>query len=187
MCESPKRSGSDPELEERKKWELDVRTAYQVAANLYMQENTVTWARFNTMVAANAIITAGIGIGAPVANKLPLFVMILPMAGFFLCLTWLMIMRCGFAYHDVWRDSAYSLEMQFSPRVQTLHYAHQLRSNETVQIKIKDPNWASKPHNTPKPRMQARTYAECVIYIFLLIYFFALIQNIILVAQNQPT
>jgi hypothetical protein len=173
------------ELEEEKKWELDVRTAYQVAANLYMQENTVTWARFNTIVATNTIIMAAIGIVAQHSHELFLFALILPIAGCLLCLVWLNIMKRGFAYHNVWRDSAYALEKQFSPRVQTLHYADQLRRNGTIRIKISEND--PRDHHTPKPNILARDYAEFVIYLFFFIYLVAFVQICILLFKDQST
>src|SRR5687767_14711828 len=107
--------------------QLDARTAYQVAASLYMQENTVTWARFNTMVTVNGIITAAAGITSGGVHQLYLPV-ILAIAGLLLCVLWWNMMTRGFLYHDVWRDAAYSLERHFFTKpIQTLCYGDQLR------------------------------------------------------------
>ncbi len=64
--------------------DADLRTAYQTAATLYMQENTVTWARFNIMLFANSIIIAAAGLTA--ANRLYVTALVLPVAGCLVCL-----------------------------------------------------------------------------------------------------
>ncbi len=40
----------------------DLRIGYQVAANLYMQENTVNWSRFNIMLTANTLLVSAVGL-----------------------------------------------------------------------------------------------------------------------------
>src|SRR3954451_5483574 len=107
----------------------DKRTAYQVAANLYMQENTVTWSRFNIMLAANAIILAATGTAASGSHRLLLLALAMPIAGLFLSLIWWNMMTRGFDYHDIWRNATYALERQLcaSQDVRTLHYAEQFK------------------------------------------------------------
>lgn len=110
----------------------DKRTAYQVAANLYMQENTVTWSRFNIMLAANALIVNAT-VGAASSSNRPL-AFALPTVGLLLSLTWWNMMTRGFDYHDIWRNATYALERQLCARevVRTLHYAEEFKwTNET--------------------------------------------------------
>jgi hypothetical protein len=170
----------EAEADDRKKWELDVRVAYPVAANLYMQENAVTWARFNTMVAVNALIVTAVGIVAREASNLGLLAIILPFSGFLLCLIWHRMMMRGFTYHDVWRDSAYAIERKFSARVQTLHFADELRSNGATTIEVSNDDL--RTHSTNGCSTRARTYAELVIYIFGSIYVLSVIQISMLMA-----
>src|SRR5205085_11584433 len=74
---------------------LDARSAYAVAASLYMQENTVTWSRFNVMLTANAIILAAIGVAAGGGHQLPLLALVLPIVGWKLCGIWPGMTRRG--------------------------------------------------------------------------------------------
>ena len=109
--------------------QLNMRIGYQVAANLYMQENQVTWARFNVMLAANSIILAATGVAAGGANRLLALALILPIVGLSLCGIWRRMMKRGFDYHDVWRDAALRLERRYlSQHVITLEAGERLRS-----------------------------------------------------------
>jgi hypothetical protein len=167
--------------------QLDARTAYQVAASLYMQENTVTWSRFNIMLTANSIILAATGVAAGGSHQLPLLAFLLPIAGCILCYTWWEMMKRGFVYHDIWRDAAYALEQQFFAEapvsklvpIQTLYYGEQYRSDGKTKISIGDevrdyPR--SKETSPPKGKVRARTYAERVIILFVCLYVAAIVQ-----------
>ncbi len=143
---------------------LDARTAYQVACTLYMQENTVTWNRFNAMVAANSFIVAASGFATTAAagGSTPLkpLAVALPLAGCVLCVTWLLIMLRGFAYHDLWRDSALRLEQIFFPRANALRNAAELREkSKPGRPEAADPKEKSKTDHYKAPRGQARYYA----------------------------
>src|SRR5689334_21379097 len=123
---------------EAEQLKLDARTAYQVAANLYMQENTVTWSRFNIMIAANGAIVAATGVAASASTPLLLLTFYLPLGGLILCYIWWNMTKRGFAYHGVSRDAAYELErVHFRSAACTLWYADQLRHGGNVTITIK--------------------------------------------------
>jgi hypothetical protein len=82
--------------------------AYQVAADLYMNENSLVWSRFNIMVAVNALIVAGAQVVAQAAEKhnLILLAFSLPLLGMIFCGIWWKMMARGFDYHDHWREWA---------------------------------------------------------------------------------
>jgi hypothetical protein len=134
----------------------NARTAYQVAASLYMQENAITWSRFNIMVAASSIIITATGVAANNEANLYWLARVLPIAGLVLCLIWWMMMMRGFAYHNIWRDSASKIEEGFSDAsIDTLRRANELRSRTS-------------------PR--AVHYATWVIILFCALYLVALVQ-----------
>jgi hypothetical protein len=168
--------------------QLDARTAYQVAANLYMQENTVTWARFNTMVMVNGIVAAAASITSGGTYQL-YFPIIFAFAGLILCFLWWNMMTRGFLYHDVWRDAAYSLERQFfSEHIQTLHYGDQLRPK---QIDSKSTSVNIQIRNEAEPRKhkiptygRARIYARGVIILFGVIYGLTIINFAVLAIDD---
>lgn len=143
---------AEKRLEEAKR--SDKRTAYQVAANLYMQENTVTWSRFNIMLAANAIIVAATGAAASGSNQLLLLALALPIIGLFLSLIWWNMMTRGFDYHDIWRNATYALERQLcaSEDVRTLHYAEEFKWTDKTDVPFDKPNTALvKPKRKVSP------------------------------------
>ena len=67
--------------------EEDTRTAYEVAAGLYMAENQLTWDRFNVMLVANSIVLAGAGVAGDEGNLFRPLVGWLPVIGILLCIT----------------------------------------------------------------------------------------------------
>jgi hypothetical protein len=90
--------------------EEDTRTAYEVAAGLYMAENQLTWDRFNVMLVANSVVLAGAGVAGDEDNLFRPAVVSLPIIGILLCIMWVLMMDRGFRYHDHWRDSAELIE-----------------------------------------------------------------------------
>ena len=64
----------------------DGRTAYQTAASLYMQENTVNWSRSNIMVTAHSILVGSAGFVA--SNSLYVIGLLLPVVGGAVCFLW---------------------------------------------------------------------------------------------------
>jgi hypothetical protein len=131
----------------------DLRTSYQVAASLYMQENTLTWARFNAMLAANGILLTATTFALRERFPALLLALLLPGVGVTLCQTWREMMDRGFTYSDTWRESALQLERLLSPRVKTLAHGEQLRALQgSTRYK------------------RARQYAERVITTFLVVY-----------------
>jgi hypothetical protein len=166
--------------------QLDARTAYQVAANLYMQENAITWSRFNIMLTANSIIIAATGVAAGGAHPLYLLAATLPVAGCVLCFIWWKIMARGFVYHNMWRDSAYSIERSFfsdglNP-INTLHFADQLRSEGRVEVPV--PGKGARPHDVPT-RDRAMRFANWVIWMFAALYILAFVQVMVLLRQSS--
>jgi hypothetical protein len=89
----------------------NLRQAYQVAASLYMQENTITWARFNTMLTANSFIVSAFSIGARQSSELAQVAHFFPFFGLFICVVWLAMMERGFMYHNIWREEARKVEV----------------------------------------------------------------------------
>jgi hypothetical protein len=143
--------------ESDKRRQDDARTAYQVAASLYMQENAVTWARFSIMVVASSIIVAATGTAARPGNQLYLLAIFLPIAGLILCVIWCMMTKRGFDYHDHWREYARDLEKNFC--------------SETIQTLQK----ADQKFRPSAPGLRARYYAYGVIFLFGVLYSLAIL------------
>jgi hypothetical protein len=142
----------------------DLRTGYQVAASLYMQENTLTWARFNAMLTANGILLTAITFALRERFPALLLAVVLPWVGGALCVTWYRMMDRGFDYSDTWRDSALHLEREhFRPHIETLENGELLR----------------QAHG-PKAPIRARKMAKYVIFTFSGIYFM-----VVLIAVGQ--
>ena len=112
----------------------NIRTGYQVAASLYMQENALTWARFNAMLTANGILITATTFAFREGLPALLLALILPVVGLFLSVTWKRMMSRGFEYTDTWRASTLALERHyFAERVETLQRAEVLRSSTPGQ------------------------------------------------------
>ena len=94
--------------------EEDTRTAYEVAAGMYMAENQLTWDRFNVMLVANSVVLAGAGVAGDEDNLFRPAVVSLPIIGILLCIMWILMMDRGFRYHDHWRNSAKLIEDDLS-------------------------------------------------------------------------
>lgn len=164
---------------------LDARVAYQVAANLYMQENSVTWARFNAMVATNSIVVAAIGVTANNPHGVHLLPLLLPPFGFVLCCIWLAIMYRGFAYLDVWRDSAYRIERSYLKSVtQALHSGEELSRFGQVAVEVESRGRAPLRQAPPG---RARGYASAIIVLFMLLYAAAFAQALAMAPDNLWT
>jgi hypothetical protein len=175
--------------DEEKEKNQNARTAYQAAANLYMQENSVTWARFNALVATNGIIVTSIGItirdiGGDNAGKPFLLALFLPLFGLLLCFIWSVIMRRGFAYLDVWRDAAYQIERRFlREQTEALLKGDELSGSRAATVAV-----AGRLYNPTHraPRGKARTYAMLVVAAFALLYLVAIVQVVALIAPDAP-
>jgi hypothetical protein len=148
-------------------------TAYQVAANLYMQENAVTWSRFSIMVVASSIIVAATGDAASPDNQLYLLAMFLPIAGLILCGIWWYMTKRGFDYHDSWRKDAQKLEEKFFSEI-----------TQTGPASRSASSWPRPLENAEKIRSPggptARDYANWLIYLFVALYALALVQVVII-------
>src|SRR4051812_32678421 len=121
-----------------------------------MQEVAITWSRFNIMVAANSVIITGTGVAASHQTDLYWLARALPIAGFLLCIMWIMMMIRAFMYHELWRTSTCEIEKEFSESsIRTLEKAILLRS---------------------KAKLKAVHYAIFVIIIFLILYLVAIIE-----------
>jgi hypothetical protein len=132
----------------------DVRTAYQVAASLYMEENSLTWNRFNAMLTANGVLLAAISFALPEPLPALLLALVLPCVGVALCITWRKMMDRGFLYSDTWRGRALHLERTyFRPEIDILEQGESLR----------DPPGESAP-------TRARQFARYVIQSFYVVY-----------------
>lgn len=176
-----KRPGEGPWPPTDKEVRLDGRLGYQAATGIYMQENSVTWARFNSLVTANSIIVSATGVATGSGSKLHPLAIILPVAGLVLCWIWWHIMKRGFAYTGTWRDSAYRLERVFLARdeysgyhVETVHQADRLRSRDKALRKAQI--WIpgeDKPREHLAPDGFASSYAQRVIVLFGVVHAFA--------------
>jgi hypothetical protein len=157
----------------------DARMAYEVAAQLYMQENAVTWARFSVMLAAHALVLAATGIAMQNIDesRLILLARALPIGGLLLCVLWWGMMTRGFAYHDVWRDAAYAIERHsFGGRVSTLRYGEELKRCGWTAIPVRDRIGQRRHESGIVRRFTARRYAQLVILVFFGLYLVAALQ-----------
>jgi hypothetical protein len=155
-------ANADPNKEKEHAEQNNVGIAYQVAADLYMQENDITWSRFSIMVVANSIILAAIATAASPDDLLFILALLLPLAGFALCAVWWMMTNRGFKYHDSFRSDALHLEKKIFP--------------ERYLIGDRDCRPLHNAHRIGSSGPRARNFAHWVICVFFVLYAFALAQ-----------
>ena len=86
---------------------------YQQAIALVGIVSQEIYSRFNSMLTANSIIIAIIGL-AITTNKLPpTLVIILPSAGLVFCILWFLLIRHGYYYQRSFRNEAEKLEREY--------------------------------------------------------------------------
>ena len=118
----------------------NARVGYQVAADLQTSEQETLWSKFNTLVLANSIILASIGLcmtASRTSRDLILFSIMLSFVGMVLCFLWFSIMKRGFEYHNYWLFSARELEEQYlSHPVQTFSRGEKFADGKEIKIGI---------------------------------------------------
>ncbi len=88
------------------------------------------------------------------------------------------MMERGFAYHDLWRDSAYALERKLpGEAIRSLRYADLQRRDRSASVEVE--NEPDRTHKASSSR--ARTYAGWAILILAALYVFAFAQVVLLV------
>jgi len=89
------------------------RLGYQTAMQLVGLESQQIYSRFNAMLTANSIIIAIIGWtlkSNDITSCLPLF---LAIGGLILCAIWIIFIRHGVYWQDIWRKEAEKLENRY--------------------------------------------------------------------------
>jgi hypothetical protein len=104
----------DKEVKPSASMEIEnIRLGYQTAIGLWTYQGGLNWDRFNGMLAANSIILSVIGIVLSGTSPLPVFTLVLPLIGLFLCAIWVCFAARGFAYHKYWSSQARDLEEKY--------------------------------------------------------------------------
>jgi hypothetical protein len=153
--------GSCPERME------NARTGYETAVNYSILNQNIIWSIFNTMLVANSIVVAGIGLIHEIPNYHGFFHIFLPGIGIGLCLIWFVIFRRHFKLSLYFLFSARELEEQYlnDPLV-TFHRGEAFSGGAKVSFIGKE-----KPLGMNFIEKMKGNYSLCVIIgIFMLFY-----------------
>ena len=144
----------------------NARVGYQAAAELWGLLAQETWDRFNVMVFSNSIVIGILGLA--IANRLPLkdFVLLLSVAGLFLCAFWTLIMRRGFEYAKYLVWSASELEEHYlGDAVRTLSRGRDFADGKWIQLEI-----GGKVERLIMSRWTRKLKAEILSYMIVLVF-----------------
>ena len=156
----------------------NARVGYQVATALETYEGHMVWFRYSAMLVANSIVMAVIGYVISSEQRLTLLLIGMPIAGLILCRIWLIINARGFDYFFYWLFSARELEENYlRDPVQTFSRGGRFAEGEVVHFNI---NGQDKTHQvSPLGKIRIKKVGCYVIYIFMAMYFLALISSIL--------
>jgi hypothetical protein len=107
-----------------------INNAYQTSIKMWKLASTQIYSRFSSMLTANSIILAIIGLTIPDRLNIPSwFVWILIMAGVFLCIVWLFFISQGVKAENYYREKVEFFETQAIP------------NGEEIVIRVNNPKY----------------------------------------------
>jgi len=126
----------------------EYKIAYEQAIQLKMYEGNLVWSRSQTMLVANTILLAAIGIFLDSAEPNVYVLIPLSVIGFLLSLIWMTTTIRGFAFNKFWSFSARNQEEQMSG-VKIFTDGAKFRNNKEVEFGFKDENDLPKRYKRP--------------------------------------
>jgi hypothetical protein len=110
---------------------------YQVATTLWAYGGQLVWSKFNAMLVANSIVLATIGLAISSQHALPIFTIVMPIAGLIFCTIWFLVTKRGFDNYIYWIFSARELEEQhLNDVVKTVSRGGNFADGEEIQLTI---------------------------------------------------
>ncbi|MBP6913382.1 MAG: hypothetical protein KBC00_02105 [Candidatus Levybacteria bacterium] len=122
--------------------------AYEQAIQLKIYEGNLVWSRSQTMLVANTILLAAIGIF--LGSDRPNVYVLIPLSviGFLLSIIWMETTIRGFAFNKFWSLSARNQEEKMSG-VKVLTQGANFRNNKEVEFDFRDENNLLKRYKRP--------------------------------------
>jgi hypothetical protein len=152
---------------------------YQMAIHLWTYQGEQWWARFNIMLVANSIIIASIGLAITSQHQPTAFTLLLPIVGLFLCAIWFILVRREVGYSDYYIMSARELEEKYlSDSVKTVSRGGLFAEGNPVTIEIGGKRKELRMGRLARV-LRAKTAANWVIVIMTVLYFAALLQEML--------
>jgi hypothetical protein len=165
----------DKDLQSRKENAI---VGYQVAIDLWKNQENQGWSRFNLMLVVNGIIIAAIGLSGD-QNSHAFFSKLLPIAGLLISIVWFFFLRREVAWSTYYALSARELEEKYlSDPVKTVSRGGRFQRGESVTIDIGD-----KPFELRMGRLgriiREKAAADWIIAILAVLYVATIIQNLL--------
>ncbi len=105
---------SKPEAHSFSKDAMDnARVGYEITVLLLTSESQIVWARYSSMLTANSILVAIIGLATASAHPIPAVALCVSVVGLCLCLLWLAMIARAFDYFRYWIACARELEVKY--------------------------------------------------------------------------
>jgi hypothetical protein len=113
----------------------DARVGYETAINYSILNQNIIWSIFNTMLVANSLVVAGIGIIHSIPILTRFFQIFLPLMGIFICFIWFLLVKRHLKLSSFYLYSARSLEeCYFKNTVTTFHDGGKYSDGETISL-----------------------------------------------------
>ena len=114
----------------------NLQLGYQSAIALWVYEGNLIWAKYNTMLVANSIVLAVVGLSLGSETLPALFSQLLPVAGIFLCLLWWQLTKRGFDQYRYWILCTREIEEKFNGEIDIASRGGRFASGQTVTFSI---------------------------------------------------
>jgi hypothetical protein len=157
----------------------NARVGYQAAIDLWINQGSQGWARFNVMLVVNTIIIASIGFAGASQQQQPLLKFLLPIAGFLICAVWFILIRRESAYSDYWVMCARELEEKhLSDPVEIISRGGRFAEGDIVNIEItgQSTEWQMNPLARA---LRARAAADWMVVILAILYIAIIAQGLL--------
>lgn len=149
----------------------DALIGYQMAVTLWTYQGEQRWARFNIILFINSVIVGGISWAFTSHPSYLVLRLGLPLAGFGLCVLWLILNQREATYADYYTMAARELEEKYlSDTLQTVSRGGQLADGHPVTLRIGGQPVPLRMNRLAR-LLRAKTISDVVICILGLTYF----------------
>lgn len=154
-------------------------SGYQVAVDMWKEQESQGWSRFNVMLVINGLIITAIGFTSG-QNNLPILNYLLPIAGLLISLIWLIFMRREVAWSTYYALSARELEEKYlSDIVTTVSRGKIFQQGKEVTFTLNNQPYHLRMNFLAR-NIREKATADWIILILIALYVGTIIQGLIM-------